>query len=95
VPRRRPPAEREPIVDYERDAVGLALDFGGLTRERKAALSAWDGRSDEPFLAGVANYRVLEDRALEHDARIFGDWDAVGTGVVGARGSRALADASR
>jgi hypothetical protein len=81
---RRTPSEREAIVDYERDAVGLALEFAGLTRERNAALSAWDGRSDEPFLTGIANYRVLEDRALEHDARVFGDWDAVKTGVVGA-----------
>jgi hypothetical protein len=81
---RRPTSDREPIVDYERDAVGLALEFAGLTRERNAALSAWDGRSDEPFLTGVANYRVLEDRALEHDARVFGDWDAVKTGVVGS-----------
>lgn len=82
--RRRPPAGREPIVDYERDAVGVALEMGGLTRERKAALSAWDGRSDEPFLAGITAYRVLEDRALEHDARVFGDWHAIRTGLVGA-----------
>jgi hypothetical protein len=82
--RRRPaPADGEPIVDYERDAVGLALELGGLSRERKALLSAWDGRSDEPFLSGVGQFQVLEDRALEHDARVFGDWAAIRTGLVG------------
>lgn len=82
--RRRPAPDRaEPIVEYERDAVGVSLDLAGMTRERMALLSAWDGRSDEPFLTNVRQYRVLEDRAIEHDARVFGGWETVATGAVG------------
>jgi hypothetical protein len=83
--RRRPaPPDREPIVEYERDAVGLALEMSGMSHERTALLSAWDGRSDEPFLRNIPQYAVLEDRAIEHDARVFGDWQAIKTGVIGA-----------
>jgi hypothetical protein len=73
----------EPIVEYERDAVGLALDLARLSRERISALRAWSGDTTEPFLAGITEYAVLEDRMIEHDARVFGGWQLLEDSVVG------------
>jgi hypothetical protein len=76
-------ARGEPIVAFERDAVGLALEMAGLEGERQAALSAWDGTEDEPFIAGVPTFTALEDRAIEHDAQVFGDWELIKRSAVG------------
>jgi hypothetical protein len=73
----------EPIVAFERDAVGLALEMAGLEGERQTALSAWDGDEDEPFLIGVPTFTALEDRAIEHDAQVFGDWELIKRSAVG------------
>ncbi len=81
--RRRPMSDREPVIAYERDAVGLALELADLGHERISALSAWDGRTDEPFLSTIAEYTVLEDRAIEHDARVFGDWPLIKGAMAG------------
>ena len=75
--------DREPIVAYERDASGLALELAGLHDARTELLREWDGTEDEPFLRSTTGYTVLEDRALEHDARVFGDWALVKSSVVG------------
>lgn len=81
-PRRRV-AEGEPIVPFERDAVGLALELAGLEGTRRVALSAWDGDEEEPFLVGLPTFAVLEDRAIEHDAQVFGDWELIKRSAAG------------
>jgi hypothetical protein len=81
---RRPRTEEaEPVVEYERDAVGLALDLAGLRDERVEVLSAWDGSTAEPFLTRIEQFRVYEDAAIHHDSRVFGGWKALEPAVVG------------
>ena len=81
---RRPRTEdAEPVVEFERDAVGLALDLAGLRDERVEVLSAWDGSTAEPFLRGIEQFRVPEDAAIHHDSRVFGGWNALEPTVVG------------
>jgi hypothetical protein len=83
----RPPTARrsegEPVVEYERDAVGLALEFAGLSDERSSVLRSWEGDTTEPFLVGISDYAVLEDRMIDHDAQVFGGWELLEGSVVG------------
>ncbi len=83
LPPRRRVARGEPIVAFERDAVGLALDMAGLEGDRRDVLSAWDGNEDEPFIAGVPTFAALEDRAIEHDAQVFGEWQLIKRSAAG------------
>jgi hypothetical protein len=73
--------DTEPIVAYEHDAVGLALELAGM--DRRPFLNAWVGTETTPFLAGLEQFRVPEDRMIEHDARVFGGWQLLRQGPVG------------
>lgn len=73
--------DREPIVAYERDAVGLALGAAGFTRSEQ--LRGWRGDAEVPFLAGLQELRVTEDAIVDHDAGVFGDWDVISEHIVG------------
>jgi hypothetical protein len=76
------PADRDPVVAYEREAVGLALSAAGL--ERAPVMKSWDGNAEAPFLSSLAAFHLLEDTIIAHDARVFGDWSVVAGGLVGA-----------
>jgi hypothetical protein len=82
----------EPIVAYERDAVGLALDIAGM--QRAEVLREWRGDADAPFLEGLGQFRAGEDSIIAHDAQVFGDWEVLGPSLVGItefrRGGRVL-----
>jgi hypothetical protein len=84
--------DAEPIVAYEHDAVGLALELAGM--DRRPVLNAWVGTEQAPFLDGLAEFLVLEDRMIEHDAGIFGGWQLLRRGAVGMaefrQGARSL-----
>ncbi len=71
----------EPIVAYEHDAVGLALELAGM--DRRPVLNAWVGTETAPFLDGLEEFRVPEDRMIEHDSRVFGGWQLLREGAVG------------
>lgn len=71
----------EPVVAYERDAVGLALDLGGI--DRRQLLRGWSGSDSAPFLQGLTEFKVLEDNAIVNDAGVFGDWDVIRRDLVG------------
>jgi hypothetical protein len=73
---------RSPIPAYEREAIGLALGLAGLDRD--PVMRDWTGVIDKPFLTSLKGYKLLEDRAIEHDARVFGGWQTIGSSVVGA-----------
>jgi hypothetical protein len=75
------PQNREPILAYERDAVGLALDAAGL--DRRQVLASWHGNEDEPFLTGLSDFRIYEDPAIVNDTQVFGDWQRIGTSPLG------------
>ncbi len=64
--------EREPIVAYEREATGIALDLAGLRRKRH--LPRWNGSVARSFLLGFADVQVGEDALIAADVRRFGDW---------------------
>jgi hypothetical protein len=73
--------EGEPIAMYEGDAIALALTFSGF--DRREELSEWTGSADAPFLRGIPNFALPEDRVIEHDARVFGDWHVISQSAVG------------
>jgi hypothetical protein len=73
--------DAEPIVAYERDAVGLALGASGFTRSEQ--LRGWRGDAETPFLSGLEELRVTEDAIIDHDAGVFGDWEPISEGLVG------------
>jgi hypothetical protein len=70
-----------PVVAYEREAVGLALQIAGLSREN--VLSGWDGDAEAPFLDGITQFRVYEDPAIVYDSTVFGRWKGLGGSVIG------------
>lgn len=73
--------DAEPIVAYERDAVGLALGAAGFTRSEQ--LRGWRGDAETPFLSGLRELRVTEDTIIDYDAGVFGDWEAISEHLVG------------
>lgn len=77
----RPVGDGEPITMFEGDAVALALGMAGF--DRRDELAFWQGDADAPFLAGVAAYQLLEDRMIDNDAKVFGDWNLVEGSAVG------------
>jgi len=83
--RHQPPVlwreDREPVVAYERDAVGLSLDLAGF--DRRALLSRWRGSGEEPFIHGIAGFRTNENAILTSDMRVFGDWQEISHGLTG------------
>lgn len=76
----RPP-EGEPITMFEGDAVALALDMAGF--DRRNELAYWTGDAQAPFLAGVSSFSLLEDRMIDNDAHVFGDWELIAANAVG------------
>jgi hypothetical protein len=76
------PEDREPIVAYEREAIGLALSLAGL--DRGAVMKLWDGDTTRPFIASFAPQKALEHEILAREARVFGGWSLVADGLVGA-----------
>jgi hypothetical protein len=76
------PEDRAPIVAYEREAVGLALSAAGL--DRAPVMKLWDGNAEAPFLASLRGLVALEQTIIDHDARVFGDWSVIASGIVGA-----------
>jgi hypothetical protein len=73
--------DAEPIVAYERDAVGLALGAAGFTRSEQ--LRGWRGDAETPFLTGLRELRVTEDAIIDYDAGVFGDWEPISEHLVG------------
>jgi hypothetical protein len=73
--------DSEPIVAYERDAVGLALSFAGI--DRVEILRKWVDNPRVPFLDGLNEYRVSEDAIVTHDSQVFGSWDTLGPSLTG------------
>jgi hypothetical protein len=76
------PEDREPVVAYERDAVGLALEIADL--DRSEVLARWTGAADEPFVHGLAAFKLYERAILASDMRVFGDWEAIEQWLVGS-----------
>lgn len=75
------PAEGEPITMFEGDAVALALGMAGFNRREE--LAYWTGSASAPFLTGIQSFSLLEDRMIENDAKVFGDWDFIVANAVG------------
>lgn len=75
------PDETEPVVAYEREAVGLALQIAGI--DRQEVMSEWDGDTEAPFLRGLSEFRVYEDAAIVNDSQVFGNWRALAPSVIG------------
>jgi hypothetical protein len=73
--------EGEPITMFEGDAVALALDMAGFNRRDE--LAYWTGDAHAPFLAGVSSFSLLEDRMIDNDAHVFGDWELIAANAVG------------
>ena len=71
----------EPIVEYEHDAVGMALDMSGI--DRKPILNGWTGSNTAPFLMGLDEFKLLEDRMIDFDSTVFGDWTRESSAPVG------------
>lgn len=61
--------------------MGLALGLAGM--DRRPILNRWRGTDSAPFVEGLTGFRLLEDRMIEHDARVFGGWDLLQQGAVG------------
>jgi hypothetical protein len=80
--------DREPIVAYEHDAVGLALSLAGI--DRKPVLESWTGSDSAPFLQGVPEFSVIEDRMIDYDATVFGGWQLLRQGAIGIAEFRGL-----
>lgn len=82
----------EPIVEYEHDAVGLALEMSGI--DRRPILNRWRGSDTAPFLQGLDEFKLLEDRMIDFDSTVFGDWAKEASAPVGLatfrRGRRKL-----
>jgi hypothetical protein len=76
------PDDRAPVVAYEREAVGLALSAAGL--KRAPIMKLWDGNVDAAFLASLRGVVALEETIIAHDARVFGGWPVIASGIVGA-----------
>ena len=77
----RPAGDGQPITMFEGDAVALALGMAGF--DRREELSFWRGDATAPFLSGIAAYQPLEDRMIDNDAKVFGDWSLVEASAVG------------
>ena len=71
----------EPVVEYEHDAVGVALDMSDI--DRKPILDRWTGSNLAPFLTGLDEFRLLEDKMVDFDATVFGDWARESSALVG------------
>lgn len=71
----------EPIIEYEHDAVGLALEMSDM--DRKPILTGWSGSDDAPFLTGLEEFKLLEDRMIDFDTTVFGDWARESSSPVG------------
>jgi hypothetical protein len=83
--------DREPIVAYEREATGIALELAGLRRERH--LVDWNGSATESFLLGFDAVSVDENGLIAADSRHFGDWQRADDRAVAFRfveGQRAV-----
>ena len=74
-------SDGEPITMFEGDAVALALDMAGF--DRRHELTDWTGDAQAPFLAGVSSFSLLEDRMIDNDAHVFGDWELIAANAVG------------
>ena len=78
---RAPTTSGEPVVEYEHDAVGMALGMAGI--DRKPILKRWAGSDAAPFLTGLDEFKLLEDRMVDFDASVFGEWRRQPSSVVG------------
>ena len=83
----RPPgwaadSEAASTVVYERDAMWLAASLAGIERRHLTVRGA--PAQPAPFLQGLPEARVREDAVIEHDARVFGDWDLIKRHQIGA-----------
>jgi hypothetical protein len=87
------PDAREPVVAYEREAVGLALQIAGI--DRQDVMSEWDGDTEAPFLQGLTEFRVYEDAAIVNDSQVFGSWQALAPSVIALRVLSPMAAGSR
>lgn len=71
-----PRGRRGELLNQERDATGMLLEFEGIDR---TALRDWQpsDAADVPFLAGLPEYNEREDALIAHDVELFSDWTAV------------------
>ena len=74
-------SEYHEVIVHEKDALGLSLDiFGDKLSLRKRTLPYWNPKTDvAPFLKGIMSSKLTEDTMINHDNKIFGDWDFMGS----------------
>lgn len=81
----RPDYLRQPggdVVVFERDSVNMALRFAGLDED---ALRDWaPHETPAPFLQDLESVRLTEDKMIERDAEVFGNWQRLEEHVTGA-----------
>jgi hypothetical protein len=67
------------VETFKRDATTIALRIAGI--ENKRAYFSYEGAGKDqelpPFLRGLENGQLREDRMLAHDSKIFSDWISV------------------
>lgn len=73
---------RVQTVAQERDATALALALTDLSR---SPVAGWTpDLAPAPFLSGLPEFSAYEDRLLEADLNVFGDWTPLRRSVIGA-----------
>ena len=69
------------ILALEKDALGLALMAAEIDR---SPLLTWrEQRQPVSFLRGLTLRAPIEDRLIDYDASVFGDWDLVARDATG------------
>ena len=51
--------------------------------DRKPILDRWTGSNTAPFLTGLDEFRLLEDRMIDFDSTVFADWARESSALVG------------
>lgn len=83
-------------LQQEKDAYNLTIRLAGFESVGLSSVTSWrayqsDSQQPESFIETIAPIQdvspihVYEDRAIDNDAEIFGDWDRVGGYVTGER----------
>ena len=79
------PEKESMILAEEKDAVNIALRIAGFD---EADIVDWTppkaNEQVSSFLKGLKNVSVIEDRMIEQDARVFGNWTSLESYIVGA-----------
>jgi len=72
-------------IAQEKDSVQLSLDISGFERKGfRNNLFYREREKPAPFLQGIQEASLIEDRMLDHDMSVFGDWTSIKKYQVGA-----------